>query len=120
MRYLIGPEFIMLLIYVGAILIAKANVPPVKSIDNLIENCWLYIPLLAGLSFGLWWVPGVEKDWLLLRVWVVSLLGGHFAMEKVMSAYSDQGPGIGMSYLVGMMFLGLILVVGTVLIRIKF
>jgi hypothetical protein len=120
MRYFIGPELIMLLIYGGAALLAKANIPPARSLDKFIENCWLYIPLLAGLSFALWWIPGVVKDWLLLRVWLVSLVVGHFALEKVMGAYSNQGPGIGMAYIMGMMFLGFVLVVGTVVVKMKF
>ncbi len=117
MRFLIGPEIPWLLINLGALLLAKANVPPSKSIDNFIENCWFWIPLLALLTFALWWVPGVEKRWLLLRVWLVCLIGGHFALEQAMRGYSQQGPGIGMGYLAGMMFLFIVLVAGSIAVK---
>jgi hypothetical protein len=119
-RWLIGPELIWLAIYCGAVLVAKANSAPTNNLDHFIENCWLWIPLLALLCFALWWMPIVEKNWLLTRVWIVSLVAGHFALEKVMSSYSNQGPGIGTAYMLGMGLLFLILLVGTVIIKIKF
>jgi hypothetical protein len=118
-RFLIGPELLWLLIYGGSALLARLNDPPSKAIDKLIENCWFYIPLLAVLSFGLWYAPGTEKSWLLLRVWIASVVGGHYAMEKAMSAYSVQGPGIGMGYLAGMLLLFVILIAGSVFVSVK-
>ncbi len=120
MRNLLGPELLWLLIYGVAHLVAKANVPPTKAIDDFIGNCWLYMPMLAVLCFSLWWVPAVEKNWLLLRVWVVSILAGHFVLEKVLSAYSTQGPGNGMSWLAGMLWLFVVLVVGSIIVKIRF
>ncbi|MEZ4960716.1 MAG: hypothetical protein R2830_12920 [Saprospiraceae bacterium] len=116
MRYLLGPEIFWLLVYGGANLLAKANVPPTKPVDDFVENCWFLVPLLALLTFALWWVPQVEKNWLLLRVWIACILGGHYALEKAMSAYSTQGPGIGMGYLAGMLLLIMILIAGTVVV----
>lgn len=120
MRYIIGPELLWLLIYGVANLIAKANMPPTKSMDDFIEKCWFYVPLLVLLCFALWWLPMVEKNWLLLRVWVVSILAGHFVLEKIMGAYSTQGPGIGMAYLAGMLILFILLIIGSVFVKIKF
>jgi hypothetical protein len=120
MRYLLGPELYWLLIYGAATIVAKANVPPTKPVDNFIENCWFYIPLLVLLTFGLWWIPAVEKNWLLLRVWIACIIGGHLAIEKVISAYSSQGPGIGMGYLAGMIFVFVFLVAGSIFIKVKF
>lgn len=62
----------------------------------------------------------VEKRWLLLRVWIACIVGGHFVLEKIMGAYSEQGPGIGTAYLVGMILQVFLLIVGTVIILIKF
>jgi hypothetical protein len=45
-------------------------------------------------------------------------VGGHFVLEKALSAYSTQGPGIGMGYLAGLMLLFFILVLGTVVVKI--
>lgn len=117
-RYLLGPELFWLLMYLGASLLGKANQPPTKGMDDFIENLWFWIPAVSLLVFGLWWLPGVEKNWLLLRVWIVGLVGGHFVLEKALSAYSTQGPGIGMGYLAGLMLLFFILVLGTVVVKI--
>lgn len=120
MRYLIGPELLWLLAYGAARLVAKANVPPSKSIDDFIDKSWFYLPLLVLVCFAMWWLPAVEKRWLLLRVWVACVLGGHFVLETIMSAYSTQGPGIGMGYLVGLFWLFLLLIAGSLFVLIKF
>ncbi|MBX2929777.1 MAG: hypothetical protein KF852_18230 [Saprospiraceae bacterium] len=120
MRYLIGPELLWLLIYGGADLLAKANTPPTKRVDDFIENIWFWIPLLALFTFALWWVPVVEKRWLLLRVWAACVVGCHYSLEKAIGASSTQGPGAGMAWLVGMMLLFLFLIVGSVVVKIKF
>jgi hypothetical protein len=119
MRYILGPELFWMLAYGAAQLIAKANVPPSKSIDGFIDKCWFYVPLLVLVCFALWWLPMVEKRWLLPRVWVASILGGHFVLEKIMGAYSEQGPGIGTAYLVGLILLIFWLIAGTVFVLIK-
>lgn len=119
-RYILGPELFWLLLYVSAGIIAKANIPPSKAMDDFIENLWFWIPAVSLLVFGLWWIPSVEKNWLLLRVWIVGLIGGHFVLEKALSAYSNQGPGIGMGYLAGLIFLFVLLVVGSIIIKIIF
>jgi len=120
MRYIIGPELLWLLAYGAAKLMAKANMPPSKAIDGFIDKCWFYVPLLVVVCFAMWWLPTVEKSWLLLRVWAACIVGGHFVLEKVMGAYSEQGPGIGTAYLVGMILQVFLLMVGTVIILIKF
>ncbi|MBL7810335.1 MAG: hypothetical protein JNN28_21105 [Saprospiraceae bacterium] len=117
-RYLFGPELFWMLMYLGAGFLGKANQPPTKGMDDFIETLWFWIPAVSMLVFGLWWLPSVEKNWLLLRVWVVGIVGGHLVMEKALSAYSNQGPGIGMGYLAGMMLLFLVLVVGSVVVKI--
>jgi hypothetical protein len=119
-RYLIGPELFWLLLYIAAMSIGKANTPPVKAIDDFIETLWFWIPAVSVLVFALWWIPSVEKNWLLLRVWIFGILGGHFVLEKALSAYSNQGPGIGMGYLTGLIFIFVFLVIGTIIIKIIF
>lgn len=120
MRYIFGPELFWLIIYGISNFIAKSNIPPSKAMDDFIQKCWFYVPVLVVLCFILWWLPFVEKRWLLPRVWVASILGGHFVLEKIMSAYSEQGPGIGTAYMLGMGLLFFILMIGTVFILIKF
>lgn len=120
LQLLIGPELLWLIIYGGATALAKLNVPPSKTIDNLIVNSAYIIPVLAALTFSLWFIQPVEKNWLLLRVWIACLVGGHLALEKAMSAYSEQGPGIGTAYIMGMIFLIVALIAGSIFVKIRF
>lgn len=120
MRYLLGPELFWLLLYLAAILLGKANTPPSKDIDHIIEYLWFWIPVISLLVFGLWWLPASEKNGLLLRVWIFGLIGGHLVLEKALSAYSNQGPGIGMGYLAGLMLIFIFLILGSILVSIKF
>lgn len=119
-RYLLGPELFWLLLYVAAIFIGKANTPPTKAVDDFIEYLWFWIPVLSVFVFALWWIPLVEKNWLLLRVWILGLIGGHFVLEKALSAFSKQGPGIGTAYLCGLIFIFVLLVIGSIVVKIKF
>ncbi|GAA4395936.1 hypothetical protein GCM10023187_03460 [Nibrella viscosa] len=120
LQLLIGPELLWLLVFGAATLLAQANNPPSKSVEAFMESMGWYIPLVALLMFGLWLVPGVEKSWLLLRCWVASLTGAHLALEKALSAHSEQGPGIGTVYIMGMILLFFVLIVGSVVVVIFF
>jgi hypothetical protein len=118
--YLPGPELIWLALYGIVSLIARANVPPDKAIDDRLEYLCYYVPLAAFLTFGLWYFPGVEKNWLLLRVWIACVFGGHYVLEKGLGAHSQQGPGIGTAYIVGMIFVFFALIVGSIFVKIRF
>ena len=118
MRYILGPELFWLLLYGVTRLLVHVNIPPSESMDNFIRSCWFYVPMLALLSFGFYWLP-VEKSWLILRIWMAGLVGGLLVMGKVMSAYRKQGPGIGTAYIIGVLFLFVVLIIGTVIINFK-
>lgn len=120
MRYLLSPEFFWLCLYGAAVLLARLNNPPGKAMDDLIERCWFWIPAFSLLVFALWYLPVAEKRYLLLRVWIFGLLGGHFVLERALNAYSQQGPGIGMGYLAGLMLEVLVLLLGTIWVWVKF
>ncbi len=119
LQLLIGPEFFWLLLFGIISLLVKVYAPS-KSFDNFIEYFYMYVPLVSLLVFALWYIPGIEKNWLLLRVWIAGILGGHYVLEKGLEAYTNQGPGVGMGWLAGMMFLFVFLVVGSVFVVIKF
>jgi hypothetical protein len=119
-RYLLGPEIFWLILYAAATGLHQANNPPTKALDAFIENLWFWIPVASLLVFGLWWLPATEKNWLLLRVWVCGLVGGHLVIERALQAYSQQGPGIGMGYIAGMMLQLVLLVAGSIVVKIKF
>lgn len=117
MKYIKGPELFWIILYLGAIVLTRANQSMNNSLDDFIESLWFWIPVMSSLVFYLWKIPGIEKGGLLTRVWISGIVGGHFVMEKALTAYSEQGPGIGMGYLAGMMLLFLILVAGSILVK---
>jgi hypothetical protein len=119
-KLLLGPELLWLVFYVIAVLLARANTAPTYSWDKTLENLGFTVPLIGiALTFALYWVPGVEHRWLLLRIWIVGLFGAHYVMEKGMKAYSEQGPGIGTAYIMGLCLTLFMLVVGSVVIGVK-
>lgn len=120
MRYLIGPELIWLLAYSIIILPVKMKLTITKGMDNFIETFWFWMPVFALFTFALWWIPSVEKNWLLLRVWLTCLIGGLYMLEKIMDAYDKTGSGVGTAWMVSAMLLVLALFVGTVVVKIKF
>ncbi len=119
-RYLIGPEIIWILIYLALIFPAKMNWKISTSFDNFLETIWFWMPVLALLTFALWWVPSVVKNWLLLRAWISCLVGGLYIFEKTMYTYGKTGPGIGAGYLASALMIFFALVIGTITVKIKF
>lgn len=120
MRYLIGPELLWLLLYGIMVLPVKMKMSLTKGMDNFLENFWFWMPVFALFTFALWWIPAVEKNWLLLRVWITCLVGGLYMFEKIMDAYGKTGPGVGTAWMACGMFIVIALLVGTVVVKIKF
>jgi hypothetical protein len=120
MRYLLGPEIIWLTAYGLLLLPVKLKMAVPKGLDNFLESFYVWMPFFALLTFGLWWIPAVEKNWLLLRVWLTCLIGGLYIFEKVMDAYGKTGPGVGTAWMVCAMFLVIVLIAGTIVVKIKF
>jgi hypothetical protein len=116
LKLLIGPEILWGVIFISSKWIAKANVKPNFRYDDLIANAYVILPILTFLSFGFSFIPPSEKSWLIVRIWILSLVVGHFSLSSLASAYSNQGPGIGMSYLAGMCFILVTLIAGTLLL----
>lgn len=117
---LIGPELPWLLIYGLVMLLGRANFLPRPLVDDALEGLSVLVPGVTVMLFLLWYIPDAEKRWLLLRVWVATLFGAHFALEKGMSAYSNQGPGIGSAYIAGMVLMIFALIVGSLFVQIRF
>jgi hypothetical protein len=120
MRYLIGPELLWLFAYGLMVLPIKLKMTITKGMDNLVETLWFWMPIFAFFTFALWWMPSVEKNWLLLRVWFTCLVGGLYLFEKITDAYGKTGPGVGTGWLVCGMLLVVALLVGSVVVKIKF
>jgi hypothetical protein len=120
LKILLGPELCWIILYGLALGVARANKKSSFAYDAIIENVWFYIPLISVMIFGLYWVPIVEKNWLLLRIWIAGIIMGHFVLETMLASYSQQGPGIGMGYLAGIILLFILLVVGSIIVKLVF
>jgi hypothetical protein len=116
-KVILGPELCWIILYVFSSVLVWANKKTNYAYDRVIENAWFYVPLLAAIIFGLFWIPIVEKNWLLLRIWIVGIIMGHVVLETILNAYSKQGPGIGMGYLAGILLLFMVLVIGSIIVK---
>ncbi len=121
LQLLIGPELLWAFYYLLVVVTIKVSGSPVKTMDNFWERLAFLVPLVAvPLVFGLYWVPGVERNWLLLRIWIAGLIGAHYVLEKGLGAYTEQGPGTGTAYIMGIIFVFFVLIAGSVFVKIKF
>ena len=120
-NYLIGPELLWVLFYIVVVMIIKATHSPLKAMDSFWVNTAFIIPLvLIPLTFGLYFIPGVIRPWLLLRIWIVGIIGGHYVLSKSLGAHSEQGPGVGTAYIMGIGLIIIMLVAGSIFAKIKF
>lgn len=121
LHFLLGPECLWTVFYGLVLAIGKWSASPVKSMDGF----WLtmtYVVSLAliPMTFALYYVPGVIKSWLLLRIWISGLVGGHIVLNTSLLAHSEQGPGVGTAYIVGMGLVFMVLVAGSIWALIRF
>jgi hypothetical protein len=120
-NYLIGPELLWVFFYIVIVLLIKMTHSPIKSMDSFWVNTAFIIPLvLIPITLGLYYIPGVIRPWLLLRIWIVGIVGGHYVLSKSLSAHSEQGPGVGTAYIMGMGIIFIILIIGSIFAVIKF
>jgi hypothetical protein len=118
---MIGPELLWVFFYFMVLSIAKVTSSPIKSMDHFWVSTAYSIPLiLIPLTFLLYYLPGVITDWMLLRIWVAGIIGGHLVLNRSLLAHSDQGPGVGTAYMMGMGLLIFILIAGSIWAKIRF
>src|SRR6186713_133995 len=118
---LIGPELVWVAFYFIVRLIIKLTSSPIKAMDHFWESMAYIVPfILLSITFLSYYFPGVIRDWLLLRIWIAGLVGGHFVLNRSLLTYSDQGPGIGTAYMMGMIFIFIVLIAGSIWAVIKF
>lgn len=117
----VGPELLWTFLYVIALAVIKWTSSPVKSMDEFWVSMTYIVPLvLIPLTFGFYLLPDVAKSWLLLRIWIAGLVGGHLVLNRCLLAHSEQGPGVGTAYMVGMGLVLVVLVIGSIWALIKF
>jgi hypothetical protein len=120
-QLLIGPELLWFFFYLIVLFVIKMTSSPIKSMDEFWVSTAYLIPLiLIPLTFLLYYVPGVTRDWLLLRIWIVGIIGGHFVLNRSLLAHSEQGPGVGTAYMMGIILLIIALIAGSIWAKIKF
>jgi hypothetical protein len=121
LHFLLGPELLWVVYYGIVALFIKLSHSPVKSMDSFWLSMAYIIPLiLLPLSFLLYYIPVVIRPWLLPRLWLAGIIGGHFVLNRALLAHSEQGPGVGTAYMMGMIFLFLALIGCTIWAVIKF
>src|SRR5688572_20493830 len=120
-NYFIGPELLWVIFYIIVGIIIKATHSPIKSMDSFWINMAFIVPLiLIPMTFALYFIPGVIHNWLLLRIWIVGLVGGHYVLSRSLEAHSEGGPGVGTTYIMGMGIVIVMLIAGTIFALIKF
>ncbi|HUR30715.1 MAG TPA: hypothetical protein VMZ69_04740 [Saprospiraceae bacterium] len=120
-NYLLGPEVLWLVFYMIVFVIIKTSHSPVKSMDSFWVNMAFIVPLvLIPLTFSLYFIPDVIHKWLLLRIWIVGIIGAHYVLSRSLEAHSEGGPGVGTAYIMGMGIVFFMLIAGTIFVLIKF
>ena len=120
-NYLVGPELLWMFFYLVVVIIIRSSHSPVKSMDSFWVNMSFIVPLvLIPLTFCLYFIPGVVHKWLLLRIWIVGIGGGHYVLSRSLDAHSEGGPGIGTAYIMGMGIVFIMLIAGSIFVLIKF
>ena len=121
LNFLLGPELLWIIFYLLVTIIIKATHSPIKSMDSFWVNMAFIVPLvLIPLTFGLYFIPGVIHKWLLLRIWVVGIIGGHYVLNRSLEVHSEGGPGVGTAYIMGMGMVFFALIAGSIFALIKF
>ena len=120
LHFITGPELLWIIYYVLVLLIIRFTNSPTKSMDSFWISLAYIVPLiLLPLTFISYYLPGA-KNLLLLRLWITGLVGGHFVLQTALYAHSEQGPGVGTAYMMGMGFAIFALIACTIWAVIKF
>ncbi len=114
---LVGPEMLWLLFFAYLKTLIRFTRSPRKQMDRLWLSLANFVPLIAvPMTFLLYQFPGIPHAWLLLRIWVSSIFGAHFVLDRGLGAHSEQGPGIGTAYMMGMILTFVMLVAGSLVV----
>jgi hypothetical protein len=105
LKYLIGPELIWLLAFIGIKYFGKYNISTHGKYNDLIENMAYLLPLVVVIAcMGTYGLSVVPKGYLLIRIIVASIIGSHFVFSHCADSHTAGGPGAGMIYIVGICF----------------
>jgi hypothetical protein len=117
----LGPEILWLFFYLIVLILIRLTKSPNPDMDSFWVNTAFIVPLvLIPLTFMIYFIPGVSHSWLLLRIWIVGLVGAHFVLSKSLGVHSEGGPGVGTAYIMGMGIVFVMLIAGSIFALIKF
>ena len=120
-HFIPGPELLWILFYFVLIAIIKITHSPSESMNNIwINICYIYPFILIPLTFALYYFDPSPRSFLLLRIWLAAIIGGHFLIEKALDTHTTQGPGVGTAYIMGMIYGFIILGILSVVKLLKF
>ncbi|MDQ3141432.1 MAG: hypothetical protein M3Q56_04200 [Bacteroidota bacterium] len=57
---------------------------------------------------------------MIYRIWVASLVGSHWVLDKGFRAHSEQGPGVGTAYIIGIILAIVVLIIVTIFVKLRF
>jgi hypothetical protein len=119
--FFVGPELAWIIYYIAVLVIMRITHSPAKQLDSFWISLAYIIPLiLLPLTFAVYFIPVVPHKLLLLRMWIAGLVGCHFVLGKALLAHSEQGPGVGTAYMMGMGFAIFALIACSIWALIKF
>ncbi len=122
LKYIIGPEIIWILAAWWAGSFRQVNALRSGSYDAAIENYGMLLAAEITLAcITLFLIPVVPRQYLMLRIVVISLIGSHFVLDDIVQAHTKGGPGAGMIYIAGFFLtivaIGAVAVIKAVFIR---
>ncbi len=117
----LGPELFWVILYFIILVCIKSTGAPIKSMDSVWLSLAYIVPLLLiPMSFGFYYVPGAIRPWLLPRIIISCIIGSHLLLDQALKAHSEQGPGVGTAYIMGMILAFVVLFIGSIWAVIKF
>lgn len=115
MHKLSGPEVYWIAVYGLLRLVGKLTGSPNLKLNSFWEASWYWIPLvLVPASYLVYYITGVPRSFMWLRLLVFGLLGAHFTLSYTLGLHTEQGPGIGTAYILGLMFAFVVIIAGTI------
>ena len=102
--YLLGPELYWAVTYMVVKMATRRHLAPDPEVTNLLDRYWAVLPLVAvPLTFAFFFVPGVGRWWLLLRVDLAIAVGLVMATtyycQSMTHHQPSAGPGAGAAWM---------------------
>jgi hypothetical protein len=113
-RYLLfSPELIWLVLLMIAKMVARLNLQYQGKWDESITHIWWIIPVMSWIIFSIFNGMKVEVPYIHLRMWVSGVVFGHLILITLIESITEQNPGTGTIYILGMIVIFVSLVFTT-------